>query len=175
MGLAADLGYHHRTGNPLHRLVRRAAGTRPGGWCFSRTLRHLDDLVARLSRGQQSAPGLLAGLAVLDLTTTGRKSGQRRTSHLIATPYDGRLALLGTNFGQPGTPAWALNLEADPRAQVSYRGATRDVVARPATDAEAERVFELAATFYVGYRHYRQRIGGSRRIRVFVLEPVSVA
>ena len=45
------------------------------------------------------------------------------------------------------------------------------MVARPATDAEAEEVFALAATFYVGYRNYRQRIGERRRIRVFVLEP----
>ena len=65
---------------------------------------------------------------------------------------------------------WALNLEADPRATVTYRGTSRDVVARPATEAEAEEVFALAATFYVGYRNYRQRVGDRRRIRVFVLE-----
>ncbi len=175
MTLSVDLGYHHQTGNPLHRSVRRWAATRAGGWFFSRTLRHLDDLVARASRGRQSAPGLLAGLAVLDLTTTGRKSGRRRTSHLIAAPYGDGLALLGTNFGQQGTPAWALNLEAEPRATVSYRGTTREVVARPATDQEAEEIFALASTFYVGYASYRQRVGDRRRIRVFVLEPVSVA
>jgi deazaflavin-dependent oxidoreductase (nitroreductase family) len=48
------------------------------------------------------------------VTTTGRRSGLRRTTHLIAVPYGDTLALLGTNFGQPATPAWALNLEADP-------------------------------------------------------------
>jgi deazaflavin-dependent oxidoreductase (nitroreductase family) len=170
-GLAADLGYSHATANPLHRLVRAGAGTRAGGWVFSRSLRHLDDLVGRLSRGRQSAPGLLAGLAVLDVTTTGRKSGQRRTSHLIATPYDGTLALLGTNFGQPSTPAWALNLEADPRATVTYRNVSRDVTARPATPAETEQIFALAGEFYPGYLHYRERIGATRRIRAFVLEP----
>ena len=170
MGLAADLDYHHRTANPVHRAGRLLGGTRAGGWLFSRTLRHLDDLVGRLSRGRHSAPGLLTGIAVLDLTTTGRRSGERRTSHLIATPYDGNLALLGTNFGQQSTPAWALNLEADPRATVTYRGTSRDVVARPATPVEAEEVFTLAATFYVGYRHYRRRVGDRRRIRVFVLE-----
>ena len=172
MGLAADLDYHHSTANPVQRAGRWLAGTRAGGWFFSRTLRHLDDLVGRLSRGRHSAPGLLTGIAVLDLTTTGRTSGQRRTTHLIATPYAGNLALLGTNFGQESTPAWALNLEAEPRATVSYRGRDQDVVARPATDAEAGEVFALAATFYVGYRNYRQRVGERRRIRVFVLEPV---
>ena len=169
-GLAADLGYSHASANPWHRLVRTGAGTRAGGWVFSRSLRHLDDVVSRVTRGRQSAPGLLAGLAVLDVTTTGRRSGQRRTSHLIATPYAGTLALLGTNFGQAATPAWALNLEADPRAVVTYRNVSREVTARPATPAEAEQIFALAGEFYPGYLAYRQRIGGTRRIRAFVLE-----
>lgn len=169
--LAADLGYTHSTANPLLRFLRWGAGTRAGAWVFSRTLRHLDDVVGRLSRGRHSAPGLLAGLAVLDVTTTGRRSGRRRTSHLIATPYDGGLALLGTNFGQAATPAWALNLEADPRATVTYHGDSREVVARPATPAEADEVFALASRFYPGYATYRARIGSGRRVRVFVLEP----
>ena len=138
---------------------------------FSHTLRRLDDVVVRLSRGRHSAPGLLAGLAVLEVTTTGRRSGQRRTSHLIATPYAGTLALLGTNFGQPSTPAWVLNLEADPRATVTYRGTVREVVARPATAAETDEVFALAGEFYPGYLSYRDRVSGTRRIRAFVLEP----
>ena len=174
-GLAAELGYGHHTGNPLHRLVRRLSATNAGGWVFSRTLRHLDDVVGRLSGGRRSAPEMLAGLAVLDLTTTGRRSGRQRTSHLIAAPYGAGLALLGTNFGQRSTPAWALNLEAEPRATVSFRGRTRAVVARPATEREAEEVFAAAATFYVGYTSYRDRVGDRRRIRVFVLEPVSAA
>ena len=169
MGLATDLGYSHHTSNPLYRATRAFAGTAIGGKVFSRTLRHLDTFVARASKGQRSAPGILAGLAVLDVTTTGRKSGQPRTSHLIAAPYDGDLALLGTNFGQTNTPAWALNLEAHPRATVSYRGQVRDVVARPATPEESDRIFDLAGSFYPGYQRYRERIGDSRRIRVFVL------
>lgn len=169
VGLASDLGYTHRTANPFFRLVRTFAGTSLGGKVFSRTLRHLDTVVVRVTKGRQSAPGLLAGLAVLDVTTTGRKSGQRRTSHLIAAPYQDDLALLGTNFGQPGTPAWALNLEAEPRATVAFRGQTREVLARPATAEEAEQVFATAGEFYPGYQRYRERIGDSRRIRVFVL------
>jgi deazaflavin-dependent oxidoreductase (nitroreductase family) len=170
--LAVDLGYAHSSANPLHRLVRWGAGTRAGGWVFSRTLRHLDDAVGRLTRGRHSAPGLLAGLAVLDVTTTGRRSGRSRTSHLIATPYAGGLALLGTNFGQAATPAWVHNLEADPRATVTYRGRSREVVARAATAAETAEVFERASRFYPGYARYRSRVGKTRRIRVFVLDPL---
>ena len=121
MGLATDLGYRHRTGNAFQRLVAGFASTRPGAWLFAKSLRHLDTVVMRATRGRHSAPGLLAGLPVLDLTTTGRKSGQPRTSHLISIPIGDDLALLGTNFGQPKTPAWVFNLEADPHGTVTYR------------------------------------------------------
>lgn len=171
MGLAAELGYAHAAGNQVHRLVRWGAGTRAGGWVFARLLRRLDDVVGRVSGGRHSAPGLLAGLAVLDLTTTGRRSGRPRTSHLVATPYGDTLALLGTNFGQAATPAWVLNLEADPHAVVTYRNVSRAVVARPATPREVEEVFTLAGGIYPGYLHYRERVGGTRRVRAFVLEP----
>jgi deazaflavin-dependent oxidoreductase (nitroreductase family) len=170
MGLASDLGYTFAPPSRLHRLVQTFAATRPGGWLFSRTLRHLDDVVGRISNGRTSTPALLAGLPVLEVGTTGRRSKQRRTSHLIAVPVRDTLALLGTNFGQASTPAWVLNLEADPHASVSYRDRTVEVVARAATAAEAEEVMRSADGIYPGYRKYRERITG-RRVRIFVLEP----
>lgn len=169
MGLAADLGYRHRPANAAQRAVQALASSRAGAWLFSRTLRHLDDAVARVSRGRQSAPQLLAGLPVLDLTTTGRRSGRPRASHLVSIPVGEDLAVLGTNFGQPATPAWVLNLEADPRATVAYGGRTLPVTARPATDAERAAVMERSRGIYGGYEKYQQRISG-RRVRVFVLE-----
>ena len=170
MGLATDLGYAFARPNLPQRLVQSFGASRGGAWLFSRTLRHLDDLFKRVSGGRASAPGLLAGLPVLEVTTTGRRSGQPRTSYLIAVPFRDTLALLGTNFGQTSTPAWALNLEADGHATVSYRQSTCAVVARPATAAEADEVMGTADTVYVGYRKYRQRVTG-RRVRIFVLEP----
>jgi deazaflavin-dependent oxidoreductase (nitroreductase family) len=169
MGVAADLGYHVSRPNAFQRIVQAFASTRPGAWTFSKVLRHLDDVVVRLAKGRTSAPEMLAGLPVLDVTTTGRKSGLRRTSHLIAVPYDDTLALLGTNFGQRSTPAWVLNLEADPRATVTHHGTTLEVRARPATDVEQQGVLAGSATVYSGYLKYQQRIT-DRRLRIFLLE-----
>ena len=170
MGVAADLGYRVRPANAFQRVVQGFASTRPGAWTFSKVLRHLDDVVVRLTKGRTSAPEVLAGLPVVDVTTTGRKSGLRRTSHLIAVPVDDTLALLGTNFGQPSTPAWVLNLEADPRATVTHHGTTLEVAARPATETEQQRVLAGSATVYGGYLKYQQRITG-RRLRIFLLQP----
>jgi deazaflavin-dependent oxidoreductase (nitroreductase family) len=172
MGLAAQLGYRHRRPNAFQRLVQKFASTRLGAWMFSKLLHHLDDLVGRLTHGRHSAPGLLAGLPVLDLTTTGRKSGARRTTHLISIPVGDTLAVLGTNFGQRSTPAWVLNLEADPHASVRFREREVAVVARPASESEREAVMAASAGIYGGYLKYQQRITG-RTVRVFVLEPAA--
>lgn len=171
--LAGELGYAHPSANPVQRALKAFGATRVGAWLFSRILRHLDDLVGRLSRGRTSAPEVLAGLAVLDVTTTGRRSGLPRTSHLIAVPFGGSLALLGTNFGQESTPAWVLNLEADPHARLTYRGRSLPALARPATEAEVEQVLQEASRYYVGYARYRERIGTRRRLRVFLLSAAS--
>ena len=170
MGLAFDLGYTYRRPNALQRGVQAFAGTPAGGWVFSRLLRHADDLVGRLTRGRHSAPGIFAGLPVLDLTTTGRKSGRPRTSHLIALPAGDTLALLGTNFGQGGTPAWVYNLEADPRATVTHRGRTVEVTARPVRDEEREQVLAAAKEIYPGYLKYLERLT-HRTVRIFALDP----
>lgn len=174
MGLATELGYQFNHPNRFQRVVQAFGSTRAGAWFFARTLRHLDDLFGRLSGGRASAPGLLAGLPVLDVTTTGRRSGLRRPTHLISIPVGETLALLGTNFGQRSTPAWVLNLEADPHASVTYRGRTVQVLARPADEAEADAVMARSAGIYGGYTKYRQRITG-RRVRIFVLEPTPSA
>jgi deazaflavin-dependent oxidoreductase (nitroreductase family) len=92
-----------------------------------------------------------------------------RTTPLIAVPLRDTLALLGTNFGQPHTPAWVYNLEADPHVRVSYRGVTRDLVVRPPSDEEAQEIWAASRTLYGGYEKYRERISG-RAIRLFVLE-----
>jgi deazaflavin-dependent oxidoreductase (nitroreductase family) len=168
MGVRAALGYEFRRPNPFQRANQILASTRGGAWFFSKTVQALDGAVTRLSRGRTTATEVLAGLPVLRVTTTGRRSGQPRTAPLIAVPIDDDLALLGTNFGGPSTPAWVHNLEADPHARVAYRDRELAVVARPATDDEVERVFANGRGVYGGYEKYRERVT-DRRIRVFVL------
>ncbi|MCU0267115.1 MAG: nitroreductase family deazaflavin-dependent oxidoreductase [Acidimicrobiales bacterium] len=170
MGLAADLGYSYRTPNAIQRFGQAFGSTKAGAWTFSRSLRHLDRALHKLSKGRTSFPMVLAGLPVLMVTTTGRRSGEPRTTPLIAPPVGDTLALVGTNFGQKNTPAWVFNLEADPRATVEYHGKTLEVTARPATEDERADIWKTAGAIYGGYSKYQQRISG-RDIRLFVLEP----
>ncbi len=171
MGVAEQLGYRFAPVGPVRRILHRAAATRPLAWLTARLLSPLDTVAQRLTGGRHTLPHLVMGLPVLDLTTTGRRSGAPRTTHLIAIPLADDLALLGTNFGQPRTPAWVLNLEAEPDAVLAFRGRTVDVRARPADPTERAAVLDRAESLYVGYREYQKRITG-RQIRVFVVEQV---
>ena len=170
MGLASMLGYEFPRPRALHRAMRRFGGTRVGAWFFSKTLLRMDQWCRTLSKGRTSVPQLLAALPVVFLTTTGRRSGQRRTSPLVGIPHGDDLAVLGTNFGQEHPPAWALNLLAEPAASVEYRGVEVDVVARVAGDDEAGLIWRTAEQVTPAYLAYRGRIT-TRDVLVFVLEP----
>ena len=169
MSVAADLNYRFKPANPVQRALQSVVASKGGAWVFARVLPKLDTGIQKLTRNRHTAPSLLAGLPVVDLTTTGRKSGLPRTNHLIAIPYGDTLALLGTNFGQPGTPAWVFNLEAEPAATLSYRDRSLEVVARLANADEQAAVLSESEKWYVGYRKYQTRITG-RRLRIFLLE-----
>lgn len=170
MGVAADLGYGHHTVNGFQRLMQRFGSTRGGAWMFSKLLAPSDRLIHKVTKGRTSAPEVLAGLPVIMVTTTGRRSGQPRTSPLIAVPVGDSLALLGTNFGQTNTPAWVFNLEADSDVTVRFHDVSCDLVARPATADERAEAWRSSAGVYGGYEKYRERVDG-RDIRIFVLEP----
>ena len=168
MGLAHDLSYAIGPSNAGQRLVRVVASSRPGAWALARVLPTLDRAVARRTRGRTTLVEQLAGLPVLVVTTTGRRSGLPRPAQLIAIPVGDDLALIGTNFGQTRTPTWVLNLEADPHAAVSHRSVTVEVVARPAADDERREILATAGRVYLGYPKYLERVT-DRTVRVFVL------
>src|SRR3954467_3169088 len=62
---------------------------------------------------------------VLLLTTTGRKSGQKRTAPVLFGRDGDRVVVIGSNAGNVRAPAWALNLLANPQAGIQIRGEGR--------------------------------------------------
>jgi deazaflavin-dependent oxidoreductase (nitroreductase family) len=169
MGVLDELDYVLKPANAAQRVTQRIAASGPGAWVFQRTLYPVDKVLYKRTDGRLTVPGLMAGLPVIMLTTTGAKSGEPRSMPLVGIPLGDDLAVIGSNYGQQRTPGWVYNLEADPAATVSYRDRSVEVTARAATDAEADEAFEIAASFYPGYGKYRAR-ASHRTIRVFVLE-----
>jgi deazaflavin-dependent oxidoreductase (nitroreductase family) len=107
---------------------------------------------------------------ILLLTTTGRRSGEPRTMPLIFT-YDGDdLVIVASKGGVDEHPAWYLNLQSDPEAEVQVKGDVFKVRARDAEGEERERLWRQMAEVWPDYDAYQQRT--DRRIPVVVLERV---
>jgi deazaflavin-dependent oxidoreductase (nitroreductase family) len=170
MDLLTRLGYRYPKRNAIRRGVVRLASTPAFSWLSARVLPTLDRLVLKLSGGRTSFSEIAAGTPVVVLTTRGARTGEPRTGLLLGIPLVDNLALIGTNFAEPGTPSWVHNLLAHPRATVTYRHTHVVVNARELAGAEYEQVFAAAALIYPGYREYRTRLK-ERSPKVFVLEP----
>jgi deazaflavin-dependent oxidoreductase (nitroreductase family) len=121
----------------------------------------------RISRGRLF--GQVAGTPILLLTTTGRRSGQTRTAPVVYLSEGERLIVIGSNAGHKNAPAWSLNLEANPDAEVEVGGERRKVRARVAEGDERTELWRKMNEQYGGFDDYSART--TRDIRLFVLEP----
>ena len=108
----------------------------------------------------------------MTVITTGAKSGLRRATPLLGIPHGDDLAVIGTQFGQPGTPGWYYNLRANPSAEIVYQNRRVNAVAREADGDEWHVIWDRARQIYSGYESYASRIH-NRPIHIVVLtEPV---
>jgi deazaflavin-dependent oxidoreductase (nitroreductase family) len=104
---------------------------------------HIGRLHARVlvwTGGRRSV--LAGGQPVLALTTTGRRSGARRSTVVAYVAVGDGYAVGALNLGSDRDPAWALNLEADPRAEVAVAGERVAVCSRRAAGAEADTLWQ---------------------------------
>lgn len=113
--------------------------------------------------------GKMMGMPVLLLTTTGRKSGQPRTSALTYLPQGGRYVVIASYLGEPRHPAWWLNLQANPDAEIQVGGRHIAVRAREAEGDEREWLWADAVARAHDYAAYQERT--TRRIPVVILDP----
>ena len=120
----------------------------------------------RLTGGRLGAR--VAGLPVLLLTTTGRKSGKRRTVPLSFLPAGDAYVVVASKGGAPRHPAWFLNLEADPDVEVRIGRSVEHRRARRASPEEAERLWPAVLDRSPGYGRYRAK--ASREIPLVLLE-----
>lgn len=156
--------------DPVRRLVRRVAASRPGSWVLAPLLDRADRVVYRLTRGRTTLAAVLSGLPVVMLTTTGAKSGRETTVPLLGFEEGDAVVVVASNYGRAHHPAWFHNLRAHPRARIAVHGGWRDVVAEEVESPERERYLAIATEVYPGYPRYEQR-AAPRRISVFRLNP----
>ncbi|HEY2715611.1 MAG TPA: nitroreductase/quinone reductase family protein [Solirubrobacterales bacterium] len=123
--------------------------------------------VYRLSGGRVG--GAVGKAPVLLLTTTGRKSGQQRTSPVVYLAHGPDVVLIDTNAGNERLPAWSLNLGANPEAEVELGRERRAVRARRAEGEERTELWRAHNVQYAGFDDYDAKL--RREPSVWVLEP----
>jgi deazaflavin-dependent oxidoreductase (nitroreductase family) len=121
----------------------------------------------RLSGGRIG--GKVGKAPVLLLTTTGRKSGQKRTAPVVYLQDGERMVVINTNAGNAKVPAWSLNLAADPHAEVEVGKRKIDVVARVAEGEERAELWRKHIDQYAGFDDYDAVL--DREPKVIVLDP----
>ena len=111
-----------------------------------------------------------AGMPVIELTTTGRKSGEPRTVMLTSPLQEGdTFVIVASKGGEDTHPAWYLNLRDKPDVTVTMQGVTRPMAARVANAEERTRMWPLVTAKYKNYAGYQTKT--EREIPLVVLTP----
>jgi deazaflavin-dependent oxidoreductase (nitroreductase family) len=124
--------------------------------------------VFRASNGRLGNRGY--GMPVLQLTTTGRKSGKRRTTMLTSPVQHGATVVVVASYGGDDRhPTWFLNLRDDPNVEITMHGQTRAMRARIASPEERADLWPRVVAAHRGYAQYQERT--DREIPLVILEP----
>ncbi|HSS31679.1 MAG TPA: nitroreductase family deazaflavin-dependent oxidoreductase [Solirubrobacterales bacterium] len=108
------------------------------------------------------------GTQTLLLTTTGRTSGEERTTPLIYAPYGDAYTIVASKGGTDEPPAWYLNLSADPEVEVQVLGDRFKARARTANAEEKAEIWPTMASEWPAYDEYQART--ERQIPIVILE-----
>ncbi|MCW2947671.1 MAG: nitroreductase [Actinoallomurus sp.] len=108
------------------------------------------------------------GTTTLLLTTTGRKSGQPRTTPLIYRKQGDAYTVIASNGGSEEPPLWYRNLQADPNVEVQLLGDRFTARARTASPDEKPAMWRTMTETWPAYDEYQEK--SSREIPVVVLE-----
>ena len=112
-----------------------------------------------------------SGMPVVELSTTGRKSGQVR-SCMLTSPYQegDRTYIVASRGGDDHNPAWFLNLRENPEVTVSIQGGpAQNMRAQVVDAAERARVWPLITAKYTNYANYQKKT--DREIPLVALTP----
>jgi F420H(2)-dependent quinone reductase len=114
--------------------------------------------------------GQMAGLQVLLLTTTGRKTGQRRTTPLGYFKQDGNFVLIASNAGADRNPAWFYNLKSNPQVAIQIGNRQMAAHAEQADPEKRTQLWTELVKLAPAYAQYSQRT--KREIPMVIVQPI---
>lgn len=121
----------------------------------------------RLSGGKLG--GKMGPNIFLLLTTTGRKSKQKRTIPLNYFKDGDNFIITASNAGQPRHPGWYFNLKDDPHAVIEIGKDKINVTAEQADPEQKKRLWSQLISIRPQYDKHREKT--SRDIPMMILHP----
>lgn len=112
--------------------------------------------------------GSMQGIAIGLLTTTGRRSGRPRTVPVVCLEDGSRFLVAASNTGLDSSPAWCVNLRAQPSAEIATRASRERVIAHELTDSERAEAWSRLVAYNPVLSGYQACT--KRQIAVFALE-----
>jgi deazaflavin-dependent oxidoreductase (nitroreductase family) len=98
------------------------------------------------------------GMPAVELHTTGRKTGQRRTVILTTPIHDeSRVVVIASKGGDDRNPDWYGNLVAQPDVEITRDGVTAPYRARTASPEEKAEMWPIVVQAYKGYAGYQRK------------------
>jgi deazaflavin-dependent oxidoreductase (nitroreductase family) len=125
-------------------------------------------IIAEFRANGGEVGGPFAGAPMLLLTTTGAKSGQRRTTPLVYLPDGDRFIVIASKGGAPAHPAWYHNLAAHPETTIEVGTESIPVTALVVTGEERDKLYARQAELRPAFAEYQTKT--TRRIPVVALQ-----
>ncbi len=113
--------------------------------------------------GSQNLPCLL-------LTTTGRRTGEARTTPLIYGQDGDRYVIIASRGGTLADPVWYGNLVANSAVRLQVGPDQFAATARTVTGDERAKLWQMMAVIFPSYNDYQVKAQASREIPLVVLE-----
>ncbi len=105
----------------------------------------------------------------LQLTTTGRKSGKQRHTHLIYIRDGSDYVITASNGGKPRHPGWFFNLRSNPHVTIQAHGRKMSAVAEVAGPEKRKELWARLLEIAPFYAEYQKRT--QREIPMILLHP----
>lgn len=128
-------------------------------------------LIAEFRANDGKLSGRMANSHILLLTTTGAKSGQRRTTPLGYGKDGDSYVVVAANAGASAHPDWYYNLLANPDVTVEVPGGRFAARASIAEGAERERLVANAAAIVPWFAAQQEKT--SRQIPFVILRRIA--
>jgi deazaflavin-dependent oxidoreductase (nitroreductase family) len=109
------------------------------------------------------------GVPTLLLTTTGRKSGNSRTTPVMYLEDGDRKVIVASYGGDDRNPTWFLNLTANPEVTVQVGPTSQRMKAEVAGPEDRARLWPKLVAMYSEYDAYQKKT--DRELPVVILSP----